>query len=100
VSSTVLVIEKQEMLRLLHEQHDFSDRFIAHMLARNVRIEAVVALPPAQLPGVVAQGGPRECAFLRLSLPGISRAQERLAMVRAPALSRLNQSWPAPRSRA
>jgi len=40
VATTVLVIEKQEMMRVLHEQHEFSDRFIAHMLARNVRIEA------------------------------------------------------------
>jgi len=40
VASTVLVIDKREMMRVLHEQHDFSDRFIAHMLARNVRIEA------------------------------------------------------------
>jgi len=40
VASTVLVIEKQEMIRVLHQQHDLSDRFIAHMLARNVRIEA------------------------------------------------------------
>lgn len=40
VASTVLVIDKREMIHVLHEQHDFSDRFIAHMLARNVRIEA------------------------------------------------------------
>jgi CRP-like cAMP-binding protein len=40
VPSTILVIDKHEMVRVLHEQHDFSDRFIAHMLARNVRIEA------------------------------------------------------------
>jgi CRP/FNR family cyclic AMP-dependent transcriptional regulator len=38
--STVLVIEKQEMVRVLHEQHAFSDRFIAYMLARNIRVEA------------------------------------------------------------
>ena len=38
--STLLVIEKQEMVRVLHEEHDLSDRFIAHMLARNLRIEA------------------------------------------------------------
>jgi len=37
--STVLVIEKNEMLRVLHEQHDLSDRFITFMLARNIRIE-------------------------------------------------------------
>jgi CRP/FNR family transcriptional regulator, cyclic AMP receptor protein len=38
-SSTVLRIEKQEMIRVLHEEHEFSDRFVAHMLKRNVRIE-------------------------------------------------------------
>jgi CRP/FNR family cyclic AMP-dependent transcriptional regulator len=37
--STVLVIEKNEMFRVLHEQHALSDRFIAFMLARNIRIE-------------------------------------------------------------
>ena len=38
-SSSVMRIEKQEMLRVLHEEHEFSDRFVAHMLKRNVRIE-------------------------------------------------------------
>jgi CRP-like cAMP-binding protein len=38
--STVLLIEKQEMIRVLHEQPAFSDRFIAHMLTRNIRVEA------------------------------------------------------------
>jgi CRP/FNR family transcriptional regulator, cyclic AMP receptor protein len=38
-ASTILIIEKQKMIRLLHEQHRLSDRFIAHMLARNIRIE-------------------------------------------------------------
>src|SRR5712691_6784300 len=37
--TTVLVIEKSEMIRVLHEEHEFSDRFIAYMLARNVRVE-------------------------------------------------------------
>jgi len=37
--TTVLVIPKTQMIRLLHEQHDLSDRFITHMLARNTRIE-------------------------------------------------------------
>jgi CRP/FNR family transcriptional regulator, cyclic AMP receptor protein len=37
--STVLVVEKSEMLKVLHEQHAFSDRFITFMLARNIRIE-------------------------------------------------------------
>jgi CRP/FNR family cyclic AMP-dependent transcriptional regulator len=37
--STVLVIEKSEMFKVLHEQHQLSDRFITFMLARNIRIE-------------------------------------------------------------
>jgi CRP/FNR family cyclic AMP-dependent transcriptional regulator len=37
--TTVLVIEKSEMIRVLHEEHEFSDRFIAYMLARNLRVE-------------------------------------------------------------
>jgi CRP-like cAMP-binding protein len=37
--STVHVIEKSEMLKVLHEQHALSDQFIAFMLARNIRIE-------------------------------------------------------------
>jgi CRP/FNR family cyclic AMP-dependent transcriptional regulator len=37
--STVLVIDKKQMIKVLHQQHALSDRFIAHMLSRNVRIE-------------------------------------------------------------
>ena len=36
---SVLEIERREMIRVIHEEHDFSDRFVAHMLKRNVRIE-------------------------------------------------------------
>jgi CRP-like cAMP-binding protein len=35
----VLFIEKDEMIRVLHGEHEFSDRFIAYMLARNIRVE-------------------------------------------------------------
>jgi CRP-like cAMP-binding protein len=38
--SHVLIIERDAMVRLLHEEPAFSDRFIAYMLARNIRIEA------------------------------------------------------------
>jgi CRP/FNR family transcriptional regulator, cyclic AMP receptor protein len=38
-NSTILLIDKNQMVRLLHKQHALSDRFIAHMLARNIRIE-------------------------------------------------------------
>jgi CRP/FNR family transcriptional regulator, cyclic AMP receptor protein len=37
--TTLLVIEKKEMVRVLHGEHAFSDRFVAYMLARNIRIE-------------------------------------------------------------
>jgi CRP/FNR family cyclic AMP-dependent transcriptional regulator len=37
--TTVLVIEKKEMVRMLHAEQAFSDRFIAYVLARNIRIE-------------------------------------------------------------
>ena len=38
-ASRVRVIPKRQMIRLLHQQHGLSDRFIAHMLARNNRLE-------------------------------------------------------------
>ncbi len=37
--TTALVIEKKEMIRVLHHEHEFSDRFITYMLSRNIRIE-------------------------------------------------------------
>src|SRR5208283_1352790 len=37
--TSVLVIERAEMIRALHEEHEFSDRFIAYMLTRNIRVE-------------------------------------------------------------
>jgi CRP/FNR family cyclic AMP-dependent transcriptional regulator len=40
IPTTVLVVPKRQMIRLLHSQHAFSDRFIAHMLVRNARLEA------------------------------------------------------------
>jgi CRP/FNR family transcriptional regulator, cyclic AMP receptor protein len=40
VPTTLLVIGKGEMIRALHAEHGLSDRFITHMLARNIRVEA------------------------------------------------------------
>jgi CRP/FNR family transcriptional regulator, cyclic AMP receptor protein len=37
--STLLFIDKTEMIRTLHEEHTFSDRFVAFMLSRNIRVE-------------------------------------------------------------
>ena len=38
-ASTVHIIDKSEMLKVLHEQHTLSDQYIAFMLSRNIRIE-------------------------------------------------------------
>jgi CRP-like cAMP-binding protein len=40
MASTVLAIEKDSMIRLLHEEPAFADRFISYVLTRNMRIEA------------------------------------------------------------
>jgi CRP-like cAMP-binding protein len=37
--TTLLMIDKKEMIRILHEEHEFSDRFISYMLSRNIRVE-------------------------------------------------------------
>lgn len=37
--STLLVIQKNELLRVLHSQHELSDHFISYMLAHNIRVE-------------------------------------------------------------
>jgi CRP/FNR family transcriptional regulator, cyclic AMP receptor protein len=37
--SVILLVDKKKMIQLLHKQHAMSDRFISHMLARNIRIE-------------------------------------------------------------
>ena len=37
--TTVLVIAKDKMIQVLHNESGFSDRFIAYMLARNLRVE-------------------------------------------------------------
>jgi len=40
VPTRVLIIEKKEMTRVLRAERGLADRFIAHMLARNIRVEA------------------------------------------------------------
>jgi CRP/FNR family cyclic AMP-dependent transcriptional regulator len=37
--TVVLMVAKGQMARLLHTEHGMSDRFISHMLSRNLRIE-------------------------------------------------------------
>ena len=36
---TIVAVEKQEMVRHLHAEPRFADRFLTHMLTRNIRIE-------------------------------------------------------------
>jgi CRP/FNR family cyclic AMP-dependent transcriptional regulator len=37
--TTILIIDKNELLRVLHAQHELSDYFITYMLAHNIRVE-------------------------------------------------------------
>jgi CRP/FNR family cyclic AMP-dependent transcriptional regulator len=37
--TTVLVIDRNELLRVLHAEHELSDYFIIYMLSRNIRVE-------------------------------------------------------------
>jgi CRP/FNR family transcriptional regulator, cyclic AMP receptor protein len=37
--TVILVVEKKEMMRVLHTQHSLADHFIAHLLSRNLRVE-------------------------------------------------------------
>jgi CRP/FNR family cyclic AMP-dependent transcriptional regulator len=39
VPSTILAVEKPDMVRQLHAEPAFADRFLTHMLTRNIRIE-------------------------------------------------------------
>jgi CRP/FNR family transcriptional regulator, cyclic AMP receptor protein len=38
-ASVIFRISKEQMAHMLHKQHEMSDRFIAHLLTRNIRIE-------------------------------------------------------------
>jgi len=38
-SSTVVRIDKQEMIRVLHDEANFSELFLAYLLTRNIRIQ-------------------------------------------------------------
>jgi CRP/FNR family transcriptional regulator, cyclic AMP receptor protein len=38
--TVLLVVKSRQMTRLLHDQNTLSDRFLAHLLARNLRVES------------------------------------------------------------
>jgi CRP/FNR family transcriptional regulator, cyclic AMP receptor protein len=59
--TTLLVIEKNEMVRVLHTEHEFSDRFISYMLSRNIRTEEALIDQPALFccsPGMARRTNP------------------------------------------
>ena len=37
--TTMLILDQQDMKKKLHDSHEFTDRFLSHMLSRNIRIE-------------------------------------------------------------
>jgi CRP-like cAMP-binding protein len=37
--TTLMVIQKKELVRVLHEEHELSDHFIPYILLRNIRVE-------------------------------------------------------------
>jgi CRP/FNR family transcriptional regulator, cyclic AMP receptor protein len=39
VPTKILILDKHEMMERLHDNVQFSDRFLSHMLSRNIRIE-------------------------------------------------------------
>ena len=94
VPCTILCVEKKEMLRQLHARPAFADRFLVHMLSRNIRIEEDLIdqlfnssekrLARALL--LLARYGEQETAHL--ALPRVS--QELLAEMVGTTRSRVN----------
>jgi CRP/FNR family cyclic AMP-dependent transcriptional regulator len=37
--TTIVILDKKEVTKRLHESPDFTDRFLSHMLSRNIRVE-------------------------------------------------------------
>lgn len=65
--STILFIAKKQMLSLLRRQPQMSDRFISHMLSRNIRGEEdlIVQLVDAPIAGKASGRGARRGAPAR-----------------------------------
>jgi CRP/FNR family transcriptional regulator, cyclic AMP receptor protein len=40
VESSIMRLERAAMIRILHDEPEFSERFMSHLLARNIRVEA------------------------------------------------------------
>ena len=93
-ASTIVVVDKPEMARHLHAQPAFADRFLTHMLSRNIRIEEDLI---DQLFNSSEKRLARTLLLLaRFGEPGVSHrtlpkvSQETLAEMVGPTRSRVN----------
>ena len=92
--SAILVVDKREMVRQLHSRPAFADRFLTHMLTRNIRIEEDLVdqlfnsseKPLARALLLLARYGEHEPSHL--DLPKVS--QELLAEMVGTTRSRVN----------
>ena len=91
-ATTVLILPKQQMVRLLHEQHALSDRFITYMLARNIRIEE-------DLVDQLFNSSEKRLARALLLLARYGKPDRPIACCRG-SLRRRSRKWSARRARA
>ena len=90
--TTALVIGKAEMMRVLHAEHALSDRFIAYMLSRNIRIEEDLI---DQLFNSSEKGSPAPCCCA----PATARRTSRTGSCRR-SRRRRSPRWSGPRPSA
>jgi CRP-like cAMP-binding protein len=78
-STRALVIDKNEMIRALHAEHAFSDRFISYMLSRNIRIEEDLVDQTVQLQRETAGAHASATRSLRKARPTRKSAPQNVA---------------------
>jgi CRP/FNR family cyclic AMP-dependent transcriptional regulator len=72
-NSTILLVEKDQMVRVLREKHAMSDRFIANVLERHIRIEE-------QLINQLFSSNEKQLARALVLLAGYGRHEGRIAV--------------------
>jgi CRP/FNR family transcriptional regulator, cyclic AMP receptor protein len=76
VVSDVLVLPKRQMVRLLHSEQAFADRFLTHILARNARLEADWSISYSTRARNASRG--RSCCWLAMATrTSLSRSYRR-----------------------
>jgi CRP/FNR family cyclic AMP-dependent transcriptional regulator len=71
---TALRIERKEMIRALHEEHSFSDLFVAFLLARSMQIQA-------DLVDRLFNSSEKRLAKVLLSMAGFGQPGEEMTMI-------------------